>query len=147
MLVDNHPVWTHCRPLYMLLWNGLKELREFCWSDHTLRPSNLKDADERMAIMFGKERLKDGEGFVVKIREVGDQLAVLKKLETGPYKPWETFKLLVGIVVNASNTREDCLRLAGNSPKLPEELESQEGSKEKFNEMWDKVLSMLPGRL
>ena len=139
MMVENHPVWIHCRPLYKLLWDGLKECREDCWSDHAFRPPNLKDTS-----------MPDVKDFVCQITEVDNQLANLKMLETGLYKPWETFKLLIGIVakaVNNSISREVCLRQAGIIPKLPEELKSQEGSEVKFNEMWDKVLALLPHRL
>jgi len=54
MMMDNHPLWTHYRSAYAILWNGLKEARERIWVNRVVYkapkpPVELKDKIESVS--------------------------------------------------------------------------------------------------
>jgi len=140
MMIDNHPLWTLCRSEYMIIWNALKKGRELIWM---VRQAYMDFFIEKVMVSwFNKSKLLER---IIEINKVFERNGIK---EVGPYKPYETLKILFGITRKAhGQLKKMDYENAGKVPKSPKELEDKIESVSQFHEMWSQVLQLLPGRL
>jgi len=120
----------------------LKESRETNWLLGMIYfPYNLEREVE--SVMY-----TSWEQIHEKVVEIQYHLNYFDFEEDGPFRPWETFKALVGIYSKSHNEREIAeRRVNSQAPDFPDELKNQLVLPGQFYEMWSKVLELLSGRL
>jgi len=145
MMMDNHPLWTHCRSAYATLWNGLKGAREKIWFNRVVYLDCYFEVSNVSSFRFEYfEALK----FMNKIEEIDEIFEINGIVEVGPYKPFEIIKILFGILGKAqSEFNKMGYEHTNKGPKPPVELKDKIESVSEFHEMWKSVLELLSGRL
>jgi len=144
MMMDKHPLWTYCKSVYKTIWDELKISRQRIWISRVI----LFDTVFELTCLHEVEKL-------VKLKllekiSVADNFFVSNGIkEGGLYKPFETVKLLFGILgkANIENNKKMGYGNANKAPKPLKELKDKLESVSKFNEMWSQVLKLLDGRL
>ena len=143
MMMDKHPLWTYCKPIYKVIWDELKIARQRIWIlrmvlfDHTFESSCLAFVESFLKSKIN-EKIYDADKFFV--------INGIK--EGGLYKPFETVKLLFGILAKAhAENSKMGYENTKKAPKPPKELKGKIETVSKFHEMWSQVLKLLDGRL
>ena len=145
MMIDMHPFWTLCRSDYVMIWNALKIERESILSNRGIYMDSV--FERVMLCLFNKNSIEELK-LQVRIEVVSKVFESNGIKEVGQNKPFETFKLLFGIIGKAyGQVRKMDFENANKCPKPPKELEDKIEPVCKFSEIWTQILQLLPGRL
>ena len=144
MMMDKHPLWTYCKSNYKMIWNELKIARQRIWISRVILFDHVFESTCLVFVeLLVKSKLQE------KIYDAHNFFVSNSIKEGGFYKPFETIKLLFGILgkANIENQKKIGYGNANKAPKPLKELKGKLETASKFHEMWSRVLKLLDGRM